>query len=243
MLARLFTGVILLAATYTCTQEGFKRSAKEQAAWDKLSAPPLSSLSPKIINLVTLGHKGLYDDFISIWSVQVLADPKIKEFATKDTLMQNLRHTLSHTPKLESLYILSCFTLALDFDAPEFCEEISLAGLKAFPNSWRIPMIQGFVFSFKLGDNAKAAAYFGIASTRPQSPAWVASHAIKLANSEEANTDTLNETIYQLQNVSGGTKLIELLKPRFKNLTPAPVKPQKSNAPAIDIPTQESPHP
>ena len=45
---------------------------------------PLSSIEPRILNIITLGFRGVYDDFLSIWTIQFLADARLKNFATDE---------------------------------------------------------------------------------------------------------------------------------------------------------------
>ncbi len=225
MLSRLVSFIALTLAIVTCVNIGGERSARERGAWNKLALPPGITFAPKVVEVATLGHRGLYDDLVGIWILQMLADPALKTYASADDLKNYLKTALRILPKLESLYLLSCFTLALDYDEPEFCEELSYLGLKAFPDSWRIPMTQGFISSFSLGDNAKAAVFYGIASTRPKSPPWVANLASRLANKTGTDQQDLNETLQVFANVAGGTKLIELLRDRLKFKSPTAVKP------------------
>lgn len=224
MLKHCIFGVLFMVSISTCVRLGQNRGPAERATWDKLAPPPWSTLSPRFIDIATLGHRGLYDDFVGIWILQLLADPNLASYASADGIKSNIRLSLRHAPKLESLYLFSCFTMALQFSDPEFCEEITRVGLTAFPESWRIPMTQGFISAFKLGDNAKAAVYYAVASTRPSSPPYVAKLAVRLANKDDTNPEDLNETLEVFKNIPGGTKLLELLRPQFKTVLPSPVQ-------------------
>ena len=95
-----------------------------------------------------------------------------------------------------------------------------MKGLKALPQSWRIPMTQGFIAYFEQKDNIKAAAYYQLAASRPNSPPYVASLAAKLAKRGFANGQDLNETIDMLREVPGGTKIIEILRNRKRDIEP-----------------------
>ncbi|MCX6116537.1 MAG: hypothetical protein NT027_03275 [Proteobacteria bacterium] len=75
-----------------------------------------------------------------MWTIQILLDPNLKSYATDSMMTEFFRKTLSQRPKVESLYLLSCFTMSIDFDRPDACVEIGKWGIEAFPESWRIPM-------------------------------------------------------------------------------------------------------
>jgi hypothetical protein len=157
---------------------------------------------------------------MTIWAIQFLADPQLKEKASAEQLNKAMTSITRHLPRTEALYLFSCFVLAFDYKRPDLCEEFSLRGLKAFPNSWRIPMIQGFIAFFEQKDNVKAAAYYQLAASRPNSPAYVASLAEKLAKRGFANGQDLNETIDMLRQVPGGTKIIGLLRDHMRDIEP-----------------------
>ena len=56
----------------TCVRVGSESGRKERKSWKLVSAPPLAKLSPNRIKILTLGHKGLYDDFATIWAIQFM---------------------------------------------------------------------------------------------------------------------------------------------------------------------------
>lgn len=238
MLHHIFAILIFTTAVGQCVRVGTARGPSERAVFDRLAAPPLSSWSSRTINATMLGHRGLYDDFISIWLVQLLADNQLKSYASAEKAYKIIESIIRHQPKLESVYLMSCLVLAIDFNRPDLCEPISLQGLKAFPNSWRIPMTQGFVAAFKLGNAAKAASYYAVASTRPNSPEWVQNYAKKLANQGVESGQDLNETIMLLKEVPGGTRLLELMRTRLHDQIPAPMQggPETSTAPQAGEP-------
>jgi hypothetical protein len=177
----------------------------------------MSSLNSKTIDLITLGHRGLYDDFAMIWIIQFLGDESLKSKATADEVFTAIQSFTQHQPKIEAIYLISCFVLSFDFNRPELCEPISVDGLKAFPDSWRIPMTQGFMSSFKLKDHMKAAVFYQIAASKPQSPPYVANLARRLADQGFANGQDLNETLDLLREVPGGTKILEVLRERMRD--------------------------
>jgi hypothetical protein len=181
-----------------------------------LAPPPLSGFKEPIINILTLGQKNLYDDFIDIWLVQILADPKAKT-ANIDELNKTILQVTDLHPKIESIYMLSCFILGIDLNRPDFCEKIILNGLNAFPNSWRLPMTQGFMYGFKLNDPVKAAAFYDLASSRQESPPYVASLAKKMLNKEPLTEGDAKEALEVMLKVPGGSRFTEFLEQNTKN--------------------------
>ena len=223
MLARHILPAALLTLTCaTCIREGRTAGPHERSKYKLVTSPPLANLDSKHLNLITFGHRGLYDDFVLVWAIQFLADSELKQKATAEELNSAIVSIVSHTPKVEALYLLSCYVLALDYKRPEFCENISVQGLKAFPKSWRIPMTQGFVASFEEKDDMKAAAFYQLAASRPSSPPYVAKLAARLTERGFANGQDLNETIELMSDVPGGTRIIEILKARLKDREPPP---------------------
>jgi hypothetical protein len=182
----------------------------------------MSGLNSKSIDILTLGHRGIFDDIATIWIIQFLGDKELVKTSSAEDVYKAIYSFTRHQPRLEGIYLLSCFVLALDFDHPEYCESISLDGLKAFPDSWRIPMAQGFIASFKLQDDLKAAAFYQMAASRPNSPEYVGRLAKRLSERGYANGQDLNETIDMLSEVPGGTRIIEILRERMSNQVTPP---------------------
>ena len=81
-------------------------------------------------------------------------------------------------------------------------------------------MTQGFIAFFEQKNDIKAAAYYQLAASRPNSPPYVARLANKLAKRGFANGQDLNETMDMLRDVPGGTKIIEVLRDRMRNIEP-----------------------
>jgi len=223
MLARHVIPALLLAlAFYTCKRSGTELLASEKAAYKLVNDPPLASVPPKILDIIMLGHGALYDDFITIWAIQILADPQLKNLSSAENLYDSLNSILKFQPRIEGLYLLSCFVFALDLRHPEYCEKISLEGLKVFPESWRIPMTQGFISAFEMKDDLKAAAYYQMAASRPNSPEYVGKLAARLTARGYADGQDLNESVQMLMQAPGGSRIVDILRERFKNTTPPP---------------------
>lgn len=204
-----FIWVLALGAglrSVTARTESF--SARD---YDVLAPPPLTRVDERLINIVTLGHRGLYDDFIDIWLLQALGDERLKQ-KSPDEIHEAMRRVIDMRPKIESLYMLSCFVLGLDLKRPELCEGITLQGLKALPDSWRIPVTQGFFFYYKLGDPQKAAMYYNLAASRPGAPEFIGPLAKNLIEKNQLSKPELEQTLDQLLDAPGGSKFGKYLK-------------------------------
>lgn len=212
--------VLLAVTAYTCERVGSDLGKQERASYKLVTEPPLAALDPKALDVLMLGHSGLYDDFALIWSVQILADPKLHESTTPEELHKTMLSILKHQPKIEGLYLLACYALGLDFKRADLCEEISILGLQAFPDSWRIPMTQGFMASFILKDNLKAAAFYELAASRAKSPPYVGKLAKRLSARGFADGQDLEETIQIMKNVPGGARVIDSLRQALQSSPP-----------------------
>ena len=134
--------------------------------------PPFSSLQRPIINVLLLGQKELYDDFIHLWTTQYLVS---KEILNKDPkkLEQTLRRIAHLKVRSPYFYQVSCFRFIFDFKTPWLCEEIAKIGMMVAPESWMIPAILGYGY-MEQEDFHLAAQYFTEASTIEGAPPYLA---------------------------------------------------------------------
>jgi hypothetical protein len=218
MIQRVFFSIILLLCAFATFRLGKNLGPKERNNFNKLTLPPLVGLKPRFIDVATLGHRGLYEDFISLWIIQNLTDNELKATTPAAKFYDSIQPVLQLGPRIESVYVLSCFVMALDYNEPRFCEEIFVFGQKHFPDSWRLPVIQGFIYHFKLGDSAKAALMYKLAASKPGAPAYLNGAAEKIA--AQSGSVDLNDMINLLKEIPEGTKLLELLRPKFKHQIP-----------------------
>lgn len=133
---------------------------------------PFAQLEPAIIDVITLGHKGLYSDFSYFWLLQSLIYENEGE-QTAEELFRKIMLITRHHPQIESLYTLSCFVMIKDFGNVEYCEEIAKEGMKALPNSWYIPAVVGYAFAFIVEDPVKASFYYKKTEDLPRSPDYL----------------------------------------------------------------------
>jgi hypothetical protein len=208
---------LLIGAAAFGVKFGADRSFELNRGRIKLvTPPPLSSLDRKIIDIVTLGQRALYDDFMNVWMIQILGDPAVKS-ENADAIAKTVYQVTRLKPKVESMYMLPCFILGLDFNRPELCERMIIDGLAAFPESWRLPMTQGFMFAFKLNDPAKAAGFYSLAASRPQSPPYVGSLAKKLLNKESVSQEDVNTALELMFKVPGGSRFESFMMQNRQN--------------------------
>lgn len=144
------------------------------------SAFPLLSLNPSLVNIITLGHKGLYSDFTYFWLLQSLIYEK-EESPNPDELFAKIKLVTRNLPNIQSLYTLSCFVM-LDLHKPNYCEEIAHAGMEALPNDWLIPAVIGYVFAFVMKDTTKGAYYYKKTQNIPGRPDYIIRLADKFLN-------------------------------------------------------------
>lgn len=181
--------------------------------------PPLANLDSRLINILTLGHKHIYDDFINIWLLQTLTETdKPNE---PDKMLNAIRSVIQHRPAHESLYMLSCYVMVQDFKRPESCQEIIMAGLDVFPESWRLPIQQGYVHAYLTDKPAQAASFFMMAASRKNAPEWLKQVVQRLLQRDHLNPEDLRESLNTIQvysERSGSTNLLQ----QFQNLMPKP---------------------
>jgi hypothetical protein len=167
---------------------------------------PLSSIEPRILNIITLGFRGVYDDFLSIWTIQFLADARLKNFAT-DEVFAAIKSTTRQRPKIESIYMLSCFVLALDLNRPDLCKEIIIDGMNALPDSWRLPVTQGFIYAYKLNDFANAAIFYSLAASRPGAPSFLKKLSQNMIEKNELSVEDMQTSLLNMFDSAGGSKV------------------------------------
>lgn len=204
LLVALLSGAVLIAG-HNKRIHALKRNYQLEAP------PPMSELQPNIVRIITLGFKPAYDDFISIWLLQSLMDTRPRD---PDKLQKTIRAVIRHRPKLETIYMLSCFVMIRDFDRPDFCREVNLAGLEAFPKSWRLAMTQAYVEYFLLKQPLQAASFFSMAASRPDSPIYVKNLVAKLIKEANPTPEDIQASLELLSKFQGG----EIFKDLLNNL-------------------------
>ena len=186
--------VVLMGSLHLVSRRTY---ATTQRSRQLLEAVPLSRFDPGVINLLTLGYRGVYDDFLAIWLVQIFADPQVGQ-ADPAQLNSILQAAVQQQPKLESVYMLSCFVMTFEMRHPEYCDALIGEGIKAMPQSWRLPATAGYVAAFKSRDPSKASLYYALAAAQPGAPGYFKSFSAKLAASGALTGDERRQAISEL---------------------------------------------
>jgi hypothetical protein len=74
----------------------------------RVDTPAMVEISPNLLKVLFLGQKGIYDDFLHLWSMQLFTEEKTKS-ANPDEVNHTVQLILKHAPKIESFYLMSCF--------------------------------------------------------------------------------------------------------------------------------------
>lgn len=172
---------------------------------------PLARLDTRLLNIATLGFRGVYDDAAMISVLPLLTDPHLSSKASGSEVASALKIITRHQPRLESLYMLSCFVLSFDLKAPELCETLTLDGIRALPESWRIPVTQGFTAAKFMQDYQKAAIYYGLAASRPSAPEFLTPLTQNLVANYQLPPEVLEETLSHSLGAKEGSRLRQVL--------------------------------
>jgi len=192
-----------------------KTYQQEKDTYSILDTPPFSHLKSETIDLLTLGHRGVYDDFINIWVLQILSDKSLHGLDI-EKLEEAVLKVTSLQPKIEVIYMVACFAFAIDLKRPEVCEKIIIDGLNAFPQSWRLPMTQGFIYLKLLKNAAKASGFYSLAASRPDSPTYVGELAQKLLDEKEITRAEMDRAMDMMMQVPGGSRVAKFLNDNLK---------------------------
>lgn len=172
-----------------------------------LSTPPLANLTPEFIDILSLGHRGLYDDFIEIWLAQIFANKKILD-EPPEKIRGFLEHVFRLLPKTEMIYLLSSSFLELRMQRPSYAIPILKKGMEALPDSWRISASLGYIYAFRLNDRGQGAPYMYYAAGRPGAPAFLKSFSMKLASDSPISREEFERALQFIIEISPGKQHI-----------------------------------
>lgn len=158
-------------------------------------SPPLANFPPRLINVITLGHKDLYDDLITFWLLQHLIPSSNEAPEPLDLVYSRIIRVLKLHPKIEAIYLFACYSLYFRWKKPELCQDITTLGLQAFPTSWKIPLTQGYMLAFPLNKPVEASLYYQRAASQANAPKFAASFANKLLRKEKISPSQRQESI------------------------------------------------
>lgn len=116
------------------------------------------------------GYDDLYGDVLGLLTNQILAAAGRDSSAP---LVALIAQVAAQRPRNEQFYLEACQYLMNASERPQDCLPLIMTGLGVFPQSWRLPLLQGFVHAVKLKQPAQAASFYAIAGSRRGSPAWV----------------------------------------------------------------------
>lgn len=201
--------ILLLAGMFG--QVSSKVAGYAAARKKLIEKPLLADTDPRLMTILTLGHRGLYEDFLAIHALQYLVDPNLKR-ENSDVARNAMMAAARQGPRVESFYMLGCFIMDAEFAKPEWCEALSHAGIKALPTSWRIPLTQGYFFSFKLNDPVQAANWYALAASRPGVPTYVGSLAAKLAANNSLTVEDLEQSVRGMFDIPEGSRIREMIE-------------------------------
>jgi hypothetical protein len=129
-------------------------------------------------------------------------DPKLRTVNIENVIAA-LEATTRLKPRIETVYMFGCLVIALDLKKPEACEPIILDGINLFPDGWRLPVTLGTILYHSMKDEARAAIFYEMASTKRDAPPFAKSFAAKLRNRSHPNTNDIEELIQSLGPVLG----------------------------------------
>ena len=219
MALKVFASIASLAFSAFAIHLSSANLTRFKMPMESAKSPLFSSIGTERLDLITLGHRRVYDDYVFLWLLQHMEKPAVVRDPNQARRMFRLiDQVVSLEPSIESVYLYSCFVLAFDYQRPQLCESISVTGLKVFPGSWRIAMTQGYVSAFLLGERAKASVFYQLAATRRRSPPYVRSFAEKLMAEEHTEKDR-KASVELLLSMPGLEHLRERLIRKFRATT------------------------
>ena len=174
---RIINVIILCFAILYIDSTSSSRLATLQKSKSNYQLPPLSSYSPTVIAIATIGQSALYDDFISIWLTVELQSPHKKEDVPDlDPFISSI---LELKPLVPSSYYLPCY-LMIELEASRKCIKYLDIGKKLFPNDWKMPFLEGYISLFILSEPQKASKYFAEAEKLEKAPKYIKGIRTKL---------------------------------------------------------------
>ncbi len=209
---------LLLAAFAAVTE---RTRVYGERSYDLLSRPPLAHLDTHVLDVVTLGHRGLWDDIAAIWTIQILMDKRLASFPVED-INRAVTDVTHHHPHIENLYLLGCYVIGMDLKHPENCERLIQDGLAAFPDSWRLPLTEGLIAIEYLHDPKSAAVYYAMAASRPGAPDFLRSYANKIVDKNALDPGEIRQTLDQLFGSGAGTRVGSILEESLKRREAVP---------------------
>ncbi|MBC61867.1 MAG: hypothetical protein CMP11_05360 [Zetaproteobacteria bacterium] len=168
--------------------------------------PAYVHLKKPYLDILTLGHRHLYEDYVHIWLIQdLIPGQQQKQTLSLENISQKINLISTQQPTIESFFLLSCFVLAFDFESPKMCEYPLSQGMKALPQSWKIPMLQGYLYAYEQNLPKLGSVFYKKASSHKNAPQFLKQLSNKLASKKTSSEDDTR-----------AKKAIEYLKNKIK---------------------------
>lgn len=221
--ARIGVAAIICLIALTVLQ----RTSLQIAAWQ--DSQPIASdlpvfidLKPQALEALTFGHKAAYDDFLTLWTMHSMVDSAFA-FHLEDW-RDVVRRILVHEPRLETFYTFTCIASQVLKNDIDICVELTAIGLKVFPESWRIPVTQAYIYGVILKDKEKAGAFYRLAAAQPKCPPYVISAANYIAG-DMSNADQVDIALKLMLDATDSADLESVVR-RFKSPPPGAMESQ-----------------
>lgn len=145
---------------------------------------PLAGVPRSVVELMTLGHHRVYEDWLLVWLVEELAHQH-----QPDELARLVMEVLPQKPRHLAFYLAPCLHLTLQAQRSELCLPIMEGGMEALPSNWKLPLTLGYLYTFVRKQAAQGSYYYFRASQLPEAPAYAGGLARKIMDSELSRQD------------------------------------------------------
>ena len=205
--------IVLLALIFVSGAGIFRSSVylsdvKNKSKDFRLDPPPLASFPSKIVDVLTFGFRPLYDNLVEIWILQYLLDQR-SHHVDPELIAKNIEKALHTKPKREALYVLICAYFEKFLKRPDLCERSSLIGLSVLPESWKISMMQGYIY-MSTNQKAKAATLYLNAANFRGSPNFLKSLGKRLAKEQKLSKQEYEKLLRGLGSLPGVQSFIRI---------------------------------
>lgn len=190
--------------------------AREQVVTD----PPLVYVQPNFIDVLFLGHGRVYQNFLAIWTAQILLNEKLN-VDEAEKLTAYIEKVSKHKPlAVNTVYIGTCLVLMQSLKKPLYCRRVLEAGMEARPNSWQIPFILAFVEGFVLKNYERSSFFYYVASIKEDAPESVKGMVKKYLGKEAKPSDQeLLESMDNFFRTEEGSRFVEFMSDAIKERT------------------------
>ena len=172
----------------------------------------LVGLSSQAIDILTLGFKRVYEDYIFIDLLQDISSAKKKPIAAS-VMTEKINAIANSKISIYSFYPLTCFVLAYDYQTPQGCDYPIKVAMGLYPDNWYLPSLLGFMYTFKRADPLRGSLYYHLAGQKKGAPKYLSNFANKL-KSEQVTKEDLKAASEWILNSPHGESWARFLKQR-----------------------------